>query len=393
MRAVEIAEGIHWVGAVDWDLRDFHGFETPKGTTYNAYLAVGEDGVALIDTVKTGFVGESLSRVSEVVDLADVTHVVVNHLEPDHNSGLRHVLSKLPNARAVASPSGARGVGEYHPGIEVEAVKDEVIDLGGLTLRFLPMPMVHWPDSMFTWCPERAVLMPNDGFGQHVASSERFADELGLDDALEEARIYFANILMPLTKQVGRAIEKVVEAGIEPAVIAPSHGVVWRQDSVATVLEAYVRWVACEASESVVVAYGTMWDSTRALARAVADGVAEEGVRCRVFDLSTTPFADVTAAVMDARAVAVGSATLHGDMLWRVAGYLHYLKGVGPPAKTAAVFGSYGWSGGACEQMGAKLEAMGMELPVTAFTVKFRPTADDLEAARAWGAELARSIR
>ncbi|MDZ4063370.1 MAG: FprA family A-type flavoprotein, partial [Coriobacteriia bacterium] len=200
MRAIPVSDGISWVGAIDWNLRDFHGYETPRGTTYNAYLVQGSEKIALVDTVKARFTRELLSRVASILPPDAVDVIVVNHVEPDHNSGLRTVMAAMPDARVVATRAGVAGVAEYHDGLEIEIVgPDDVIDLGGKTLQFLPMPMVHWPDSMFTYVAEPKTLLPNDAFGQHMASSERFADEVGYDLALEELTVYFANILMPLT--------------------------------------------------------------------------------------------------------------------------------------------------------------------------------------------------
>ena len=233
MRTERVSDHVWWVGAIDWNLRDFHGFETPRGTTYNAYLVKGEHTTALVDTVKTPFVGELLSRVASLVDPASIGLIVVNHVEPDHNMGLPDVMAACPNASVVASGSGVRGVAEYHDGLVVEAVGDkDVIDLGGVTLRFLPMPMVHWPDSMFTYCSEERVLMCNDAFGQHLATAERFADEVGEGLALDELGRYYANILMPVSAQVSKVVDKVHAAGWEPLVVAPSHGVMWRGEAV-----------------------------------------------------------------------------------------------------------------------------------------------------------------
>ena len=216
MRAIPVSDGIQWVGAIDWNLRDFHGYETPRGTTYNAYIVQGAKKTALVDTVKTSFVEELLLRVASVIDPADVDLIVVNHVEPDHNGGLPQVMAAMPNARVVASRGGVAGVAEYHDGLEIEAVSaEDTIDLGGKTLHFMPMPMVHWPDSMFTVVPESKTLLCNDAFGQHMASAERFADEVGLGLALTELAEYYANILMPLGKQVSKAVEKVIESGIE----------------------------------------------------------------------------------------------------------------------------------------------------------------------------------
>lgn len=394
MRAVKVTDGIDWVGAVDWGLRDFHGYETPHGSTYNAYLVRGAEKTALIDTVKQPFVPELLSRISGVVDLASIDLIVVNHVEPDHNGGLPAVMAACPRARVVASSSGVKGVAEYHGGLAIEAVgPDDVIDLGGKTLRFLPMPMVHWPDSMFTYCPEARTLMPNDAFGQHLASSERFADEVGVDLAVEEAGIYYANILMPLGKQVAKAVEKVAAAGWEPRVVAPSHGVIWRGDDIARVTAAYGRWTSGVTVPKAVVAYATMWGSTASLAAAVADGIAASGTEARLFDLAETPIGHISAELLEARALVLGSSTMHHGMLYRMAGYLAWLEGLRPAGKLGAVFGSFGWGGGATKQVAEHLARIGFELPFEPFTEKFRPTADDLAAVEAWGRVIGEACR
>lgn len=394
MQAVSVSDGISWVGAIDWGLRDFHGYDTPRGTTYNAYLVQGADKTALIDTVKLPFVNELLSRISDIMDPADVDLIVVNHVEPDHNSGLRKVMEAMPNARVVASRAGVAGVAEYHDGLEIEAVgADDVIDLGGKTLQFLPMPMVHWPDSMFTYVAESKTLMPNDAFGQHMASAERFADEVGYDLALTELSIYFANILTPIAKQVGKAVEKLVATGWELDVVAPSHGVIWRGDGIGKAVEGYTRMIEGETRDKIVVAFSTMWDSTKILAAAIADGIAAEGTETVVFDLADSSIATVTHELMDSRALLLGSPTLHHGMLYRVGGYLQYLAGLKPSGKIAGTFGSYGWSSGACKQMTGQLEAIGFELPFEPFTQKYRPTAEDIQGAREWGAQFARAVK
>ena len=394
MRAVPVSDGITWVGAVDWGLRDFHGYETPRGTTYNAYLVQGSEKTALVDTVKLAFAPELLSRVAEVLPPSEIDLIVVNHVEPDHNSGLREVMAACPNARVVASKTGMASVAEYHDGLQIESVgPDDVIDLGGKTLRFMPMPMVHWPDSMFTYCPESRTLMPNDGFGQHMASSERFADEVGFDMAIEQLGIYYANILMPLGRTVAKAVEKVVAAGWELETIAPSHGVIWRGDGVGKAIEAYGRWTGNTLVPRVVVAFATMWGSTDLMARAVADGVAEEGVEVTPYDLSISRIADVTYSLLGAPVLALGSPTLHHGMLYPVAGYLQWLAGVKPPNRAAGVFGSFGWGGGACKAMSERLDTIGFEAPFEELTLKFKPTAEDLERCREWGRGLARVAR
>ncbi len=397
MKSVPVSDRIHWVGVIDWNLRDFHGYETPHGTTYNAYLVVGDDHVALIDTVKLPFVPELLERCADVVALEKIDYIVVNHVEPDHNSGLRAVMEALPQAKVVASAGGVRGILGYHGDDIASQVSpvgaDDTIDLGGKTLQFLPMPMVHWPDSMFTYCAESCTLMPNDAFGQHLASSARFADEVGLTFAVEELTAYYANILMPLGSQVSKAVSKVVENGWTCSTIAPSHGVIWRHDSVPTVIDAYDRLTAGETEDKLVVAYSTMWGSTDILAREIADGAARAGVEVQLFDIAVTPLAEITRHLLDSRALLLGSPTLHHGMLYRTAAYLQYIAGLKPKNKLAGAFGSYGWSSGATKQMTARLEEIGFEMPQPDFTCKYKPTAEDIEEAQAWGASFAELVK
>ena len=393
MGATPVTDGIWWVGAIDWNLRDFHGYETPRGTTYNAYLVRGSEKTALVDTVKAPFAGELVRRVSTLMDPADVDYIVVNHVEPDHNSGLRLVMDAMPNATVVGSKAAVPAIAAYHDGLEVGQVgPDDVIDLGGRTLRFMPAPMVHWPDSMFTWCEEVSTLMPNDALGQHVASSARFADELGIDLSLEELGIYWANILMPVGKRVGRSLAQLGEAGWHPEIVAPSHGVIWRGEALPRALASYAAWGAGQVSRKVVIAYGTMWGSTDSMARAIADGVEEGGVVCKLYDLAVRPVASVTWELLEADTLLLGSPTLHHGMLRQVSGYLTYLEGLRPPGKAAAVFGSFGWSGGATKNMAARLEAIGFEMPVEELTVKYRPDAAELESCREWGRTIAAEV-
>jgi flavorubredoxin len=395
MQAIRVADGIHWVGAVDWNLRDFHGFETPNGTTYNAYLVVGDDKVALVDTVKTPFVPELLERVAEVVPPESVDYIVVNHVEPDHNSGLREVMRAMPKAEVVASVGGVKGIEGYHGAdLKVRPVgAEDTIDLGGKTLKFVPMPMVHWPDSMFTYCPEVGTLMPNDAFGQHLASSERFADEVGLDFAIEELEVYYANILTPVATAVGKAIAKVIDAGWVCDVIAPSHGVVWRNETIPAAMGAYERFIAGETTNKIVIAYSTMWGSTDVLAREIADGATEAGSEVMLFDLETAQFGHITRHLMDARALLVGSPTLHRGMLHRTAALLQYVWGIRPKGKLGGAFGSLGWSGGSTKQITEKLVETGFEMPVEPLTCQYKPSAEDIAKARSWGAQFAELVR
>ena len=395
MQSTPVSDNIHWVGAIDWNLRDFHGFETPHGTTYNAYLVVGADKIALVDTVKLPFVPELLERVADVISLDKIDYIVVNHVEPDHNSGLRAVMEAMPQAKVVASVGGVLGIAEYHGSdLEISPVgADDVIDLGGKTLQFLPMPMVHWPDSMFTYCAESCTLMPNDAFGQHLATSERFADEVDLKLAIEELEVYYANILMPLSVAVSKAVAKIAEKGWTCDIIAPSHGVVWRHDHVPVVVDAYDRLTRGETEDKLVIAYSTMWGSTDILAREIADGASASGIEVMLFDIGATPLSHIARHLMDARALLLGSPTLHHGMLYKTASLVQYLWGLKPKNKVAGAFGSYGWSSGATKQMTGRLEEAGFEMPLPDLTCKYKPSPADIEAARQWGADFGELVK
>jgi flavorubredoxin len=397
MQAIQVSDGIHWVGAIDWNLRDFHGFETPNGTTYNAYLVLGRDKTALVDTVKLPFVPELLERIAQVVPPESIDYIVVNHVEPDHNSGLRAVMQAMPDAKVVASAGGVKGIAGYHGedlAARVSAVgADDVIDLGGKTLKFLPMPMVHWPDSMFTYCAESGTLMPNDAFGQHLATSERFADEIDLQLAIEELAIYYANILTPVATAVSKSMGKVVELGWVCDVVAPSHGVVWRKDDIPAIFDAYDSFIAGKTEDKIVIAYSTMWGATDVMAREIADGATEAGAQVMLFDIAISPLAHITRHLQDARALLVGSPTLHRGMLHRTASLLQYLWGIKPKGKLGGAFGSYGWSSGATKQISARLDEIGFEQPIPDLTCTYKPTESDLAAAREWGASFARLVK
>ena len=377
------------MGAIDWNLRDFHGYETPNGTTYNAYLVIGDDKIALVDTVKTAFVPELLERIRERGPARqDRLHRGQPHRARPQQRPAPGAWRRCRRAKVVASAGGVRGIAEYHgPDLEIAPVgADDIIDLGGKTLRFMPMPMVHWPDSMFTFCPEVCTLMCNDAFGQHLATSERFADEIDLDLAIEELTAYYANILMPLSTPVAKSIAKIIDLGWTCDIIAPSHGVIFRRESVPAAFDTYDRLTSGDTYDKLVIAYSTMWGSTDVLAREIADGAAEAGVDVHVFDIAETSLALITRHLVDSRALLLGSPTLHHGMLYRVAAYLQYIAGLKPKDKLAGVFGSYGWSSGATKQMRGRLEEIGFEVPTADFTVKFKPSRRRTSRPRARGA-------
>ena len=277
LQPLQIAKGVYWVGVVDWNLRDFHGYETPKGGSYNAYLIVDEK-IALIDTVKASFSEEMLRRIRQIVDPAKIDYVISNHVEMDHSGSLPSIMDIATNATLIASSKGKSGLCEHYRengcdnwNFQVAKTGDQ-INLGKRTLMFIEATMLHWPDSMQTYLKEDRILFSNDAFGQHIATSKRFDDEV--EDIMEDAAIYYANILLPFGAQVLKYIEKVKELGISIDMIAPAHGLIWRRDP-ARIIETYERWAKGETARKVLVIYDTMWGSTEKMAMEIAEGVRE----------------------------------------------------------------------------------------------------------------------
>lgn len=385
MGAVQLTDQIYWVGAIDWTGRFFHSFEMPRGTTYNSYLIV-DDTVTLVDAVKAPFVHELMRNIAEVVDPASIGLVVANHVEMDHSSGLPAVLSVAKDARLVASPKGVEGLEKhYQRGWAIDAMETgSEISIGKRTLEFVDAPMVHWPDSMFTWVKEDRVLLPNDAFGQHYASGARFDDEVWDDpDLMLSARDYFANIVWPYAAQAQKALATAKELGIEPEIIGPSHGIVWRSH-VEDIVHAYASWARADGEPRVVIAFDTMWGSTELMAKAIAEGVTEAGVPVSMFRIGHDPVGRIIGEIMVARAVLVGGPTLNAGVYPSVAGFLTYLKGLRPKKKLWGAFGSYGWAPVGQKGMRDVLDTLDGEV-LDDLSLKFVPTEDELAQARAHG--------
>ena len=387
---IELKEGIYWVGAIDWNLRDFHGYTTHRGSTYNSYLVVDEK-IALVDTVKDKFFPEMLERITEIVDPSEIDYVVSNHTEPDHSGYITKLLEIAENAELIASNFGVKNLrGYFGEGLEVTSITDKPsVNLGKKTLRFTAIPMVHWPDSMVTYVPEDKILLSNDAFGQHIASSGRFDDDVEPGMLVQEARIYYANIIMHLSTSVGRAL-KAIE-GLEIDLIGPSHGVIWRS-MIDEIMEKYRGWVAGETIHKAVIVYDTMWESTHMIARALSEGLAEGGVEVNLHRLGASENSDAIADILEAKVVLVGSPTINNSVFPSVASFLAYMKGLKPRFKIGAFFGSYGWGGGARKDVEAGLEAAGIELLEGDLEYKFRPGAEALLEAREFGRTLAAKI-
>jgi len=385
----ELRPGIYWVGAIDWNIRDFHGYSTHKGTTYNAYLVIGER-IALVDTVKAPFYPEMLERISHIIAPERIDYLITNHVEMDHSGSLPLIRETLPRVEIFCSPRAEDELKQhYGEGLPLKVVKTgDVLELGGKTLTFVEVPMVHWPDSMVTYVKEDKVLLPNDAFGQHIASTERFDDELGWEVIRPEMAKYYANIVMPYGPQVLKALEAL--EGIEIEVIGPSHGLIWRKH-IPQLVETYQKWAKGETEKRSLVVYDTMWGSTEKMAKAIYRGLTEEGIPTKMYRLSNSDKSDIVKELLEARGLLLGSPTLNNGIFPAVAEFSTYIMGLRPKGRMAAVFGSYGWGVGATKTLVADLQAAGMEV-VEDLQVKFVPIGEELDKCEGLGRRVAQRI-
>jgi len=393
MNEITLAEGINWVGVVDWNLRDFHGYVTRRGTTYNAYL-IQDTKTALVDTVKHTFSNELLRNICRITDPEKIDYMIINHVEMDHSSSLPIIGEHAKNATIIASERGKDAIIEhYGSDFRIKTVKTgDELKLGRRTLRFLEAPMLHWPDSMFTYIVEDKILMPNDAFGQHLASAQRFDDEVDGHVLMEEAATYYSNILMPLGPLITRKIQEVVQMGIAPAVIAPSHGVIWRSNP-SKIIQAYLDWSSGAVKRKVVIVYDTMWGSTDKMARAIAEGAISEDVEVKLLKLRASDQTEAMTQILDAKAVVVGSPTLNNQMFPTLSSFLTYATGLKPKEKIWSFFGSYGWGGGAVKNMTEAARKAGFNVLEPSVEVKFVPDSEDLKKCFEFGRQIAAKIK
>ena len=394
MPPVEIKKDIYWVGAVDWDIRDFHGYSTERGTSYNNFLVMDEK-VALFDTVRKPYRSEMLHNVRRLIDPEKIDYIVVNHVEMDHSGCLPEVVDLVKPEKIFCSPKGKEALIEHFhredwPYEVVESGQE--ISLGKRTVKFLETRMLHWPDSMFSYLVEDKVLISSDAFGQHWATSQRFADEVDEPELMRHAAKYFANILLPFSPLIQQLISDVTEMGLEIDVICCDHGLMWRKDPT-KIIKAYAEWSEQEPKEKAVIVYDTMWHSTETMAKAVYDGILQEGVKeVKLLSLKHNHRSDIMTQILDAKAVVVGSSTLNNGMLPDVADFLTYMKGLRPKNRIGAAFGSYGWSGEAVKMINKMLEEAKIELVGDGVRAKYVPDHDALAPCVSLGREIGKAI-
>jgi flavorubredoxin len=379
---------IYYVGYVDFEVRNFHGYSTHRGSSYNAYIVKGEKTV-LIDNVKRPYFKYFLKNIKDVCDPSEIDYFITNHVEPDHSGSFPLIIKHLPNAELIASKRGVEILkAHYHDEVDddvfnrIKAVEEgDTIDIGnGKKFTFVPIPMIHWPDSMVSFMTDengKNVLFSNDAFGQHYGTTKHWDDENDLSEIFQEAEKYYANILLHLSSLIAKAIPKVGALPID--IICPSHGVCWRK-YIPEILEKYTEWSKGEVDRnSVLIVYDTMWDSTAKIAKALTNEIKHRGVPVKRFRLTTADYSDVITEAMKAKAILVGSPTLNNGLYPTVAEYLSYQKGLKPMNKIGLAFGSFGWGGGAVKEIVELMKAAKIEVMEETIEIKFVPKPEDLD--------------
>ena len=393
MEPIQIADGVYNVGVIDWNIRDFHGYSTDLGTTYNAFLIVGEKTV-LVDTVRKEFSDQLIDNISQVIDPQKIDYVISNHTELDHSGGMARVMHKIGEDKPVyCSKMGHKNLAKhfrqqwnYRP-----VASGEELRLGNRTLTFIETRMIHWPDSMFTYLNEDQILFSSDGFGQHYAGPEKFDDEVG-DKIMLHAKKYFANILLLYSPHIQKLLDNVLSLGLEFKMICPDHGVIWRKDP-AKIVNAYVQWVRQEPQQKAVVIYDTMWHSTEKMAEQIVSGIIKEGIPAVPLHLRKWHRSEVMTEVFDAKAVVLGSPTLNNQLYPSLADFITYMKGLKPLNKIGAAFGSYGWSGEAVKMLNQELEALKFETIDPGLRVQYVPDRDALSSCYELGRKIGRAVK
>ncbi|MFC1839316.1 FprA family A-type flavoprotein [Thermodesulfobacteriota bacterium] len=392
MKPIEIAKDIYWVGVRDWNIRDFHGYSTYDGTTYNAFLIMDEK-ITLIDTVKKEFADDLLHNISQIVDPGKIDYVISNHTEMDHSGGLPRIMHRIGEDKPLyCSKVGHKNLSLHFPNkFNYQPVENGgELKIGKRTLTFMETRMIHWPDSMFTYAVEDQILFSSDGFGQHYAGLEMFDDEIG-EAIMPHAKKYFANILLLYSPLIQKLIDKVKESGLQIKMICPDHGIMWRKDP-GKIITAYEEWCRQEPKRKAIVLYDSMWHSTEKMAIAIVESLGEEGVDARPMHLRKWHRSDIITEALDAGAIIVGSPTLNNNIFPTLGDILAYMKGLKPKNKVGAAFGSYGWSGEAVKLITAALEEMKFDIVEPGVKILYVPDEDGLDACRELGKRIAEKL-
>lgn len=389
----KINDTVTWVGKIDWELKKFHGdeYSTHKGSSYNSYL-IKDEKIVLIDTVWEPFTKEFTANLKKEVDVQKIDYIVINHSEVDHSGALVDLMKEIPDTPIYCTKSGARILkGHYHQDWNfVEVKTGDTLDLGKNKLTFIETPMLHWPDTMFTYLSGENILFSNDGFGQHYASEFMYNDKVDQAELYEEALKYYANILTPFSKQVIKKIEEILSFNLPVDMICPSHGVIWRDNPI-QIVNKYLEWANDYKENQVTIVYDSMWNATRRMAECIAEGITSNNkdVTVKVINSAKSDKNDIVVEVFKSKIILIGSSTINNGILSSTASILEIIKGLKFKNKDGAAFGSYGWSGEAIKLMIEELEKAGINIINTGIRELWNPDEDALNRCRDFGKTIA----
>ncbi len=392
----KITEHVTWVGKVDWELKSFHGneYSTWKGSSYNSYL-IRDEKTVLIDTVWQPYDKEFVSRLKQEIDLKEIDYIIINHSEIDHSGALPELMREIPQTPIYCTANGAKILkGHYHQDWNFVTVKTgDSLKIGTHTLTFVEAPMLHWPDSMFTYMDGENILFSNDAFGQHYATESLYNDMVDSSELFEEATKYYANILTPFSKLVAKKIDEVLKLNLPVTLICPSHGVIWKNNPL-QIVEQYYKWAKDYQENQITIIYDTMWNATRKMAEAIAEGIeqADPAVTVKLCNASKEDKNDIITEIFRSKAILIGSPTVNNGYMHSIAGLLEMVKGLKFKNKKAAAFGSYGWSGEAVKLLNEELNKAGFELLGDGYRTLWVPEESELKALTEYGRDLVEKI-
>jgi anaerobic nitric oxide reductase flavorubredoxin len=393
---IPVKNNVSWLGKIDWDLRKFHGNElsTHRGSTYNSYL-IKEDKVALIDTVWGPFAKEYIRNLTTEIDLKKIDYVIANHAESDHSGALPELMRHIPQTPVYCTANGVKSLkGHYHEDWDFKPVKTgDRLSLGKKELVFIEAPMLHWPDTMFSYLTNDNILFSNDAFGQHLASEFMFNDLVDQAELMYEAMKYYANILAPFSALVEKKIKDVLGLKLPVDMICPSHGAIWRKNP-DQIIETYLKWAAKYKENQITILYDTMWSGTRVMAEHIAKGIttADKNVTVKLFNIGRSDKNDAITEVFKSKAILVGSPTINKGILTAVASMLEELRGLGFKDKKAAAFGCYGWSGESVHLINEHLKAAGFTVVDEGLKALWNPDDTSRKTCVEYGAKLVKLL-
>lgn len=395
-KAIKISDKVYWVGAIDNEIRNFHGYHTARGTTYNAFLILGKKPI-LIDTVKEPFFSEMLERISSVIDPQKIAYIISNHAEMDHSGALLQTIQATKPEKIFTSKMGAIALkAHFHHQLDLTVIKSrESFALEEANFTCIETRMLHWPDSMFTYFANDKILFSQDGFGMHLATQKIFSTDNDRSTMHYEAMKYFANILLPYVAPIAKLLSELADFGFELKIVAPDHGPIWNTpDDINWIIGLWHNWTQRQQpTTKVVVTYATMWNSTAKMAQVIADGIATENVAVKMMPLSVFHRSDIATELLEAGAFLVGSPTLNNQIFPSVADTICYLKGLGPKNLIGQVFGSYGWSADAIKILEQEFKNMGIELFAEPIKAQYVPDNHCLASCRTLGENIARRLK